>query len=75
MEVIKRDERVNIVHHVTMFFIQGTGEQGMLRRPSPHGRVVLLLPAALDGEPDRDVALEITQLSHRESDENAINAG
>ena len=31
-ELAKRDERVNIKHHVTVFFILGTDEQGVLRK-------------------------------------------
>ena len=45
LELTKRDERVNIAHHVTMFIVQGSGEQRLLRKPSPDNRVVQLLPA------------------------------
>ena len=56
LELIERDERVNIVPHVAVLNFQGTGEQGTLIQPSPDDRVVKLLPArTLDDEPDGDV--------------------
>ena len=54
--MVKRDERVIIVQHITVLLVEGADEQMMLRKPSPDDRVVQLLPArALDDEPDRDV--------------------
>ena len=56
LELIKRDEKVNIVQLVAVLKIQSTDEPWMFREPSPDDRVIHLLPAgALDDEPDGDV--------------------
>ena len=44
-EVVQRDERVLVVHHVTVLLIEGADELGVLRKPSPDDRVVLMFRA------------------------------
>ena len=56
LELIKRDEGINIVHHVTVLFMQSTDKKGVMREPSSDDRVIqLLLARALDDQPDRNV--------------------
>ena len=50
------DERVVIMHHAAVLFMQGTHIERVLRKPSPDDRVVRLsIARALNDKANRDV--------------------